>query len=372
MHRLPRYSLESWDEIRWQGERAAWSKLLENSRADPLFMSFEWQWHWWNYFGKSLAAQLQLFALRDAQGALAGIAPLYRVRARRRGLEVESVQLIGNSFRDRSTVISECLDFIVPSQDGDECADTLVNHLQADLQWNEFVAVWVREDSALAAALGRNPLRAYLRNQDAATGYSIDLRAGFPAWLAQLSASARRRLFNMRTRLERRGAVQLRTAGLDELPDMLGQIDRFHARRWGGALFSGAARAFHLDVARDLAARGALHVSVLEVGGRGVSVFYDYRLGDRQYNLQMGFDDGFDAGLSPGLLHLGYVLERCAAGGVGSYELLVGEGRRTNYKARYASERFQVTTLQGLRGGSALLGRGYDAAARLRRGLRRA
>jgi hypothetical protein len=55
------------------------------------------------------------------------------------------------------------------------------------------------------------------------------------------------------------------------------------------------------------------------------------------YNIQLGYEEGFDSKISLGTLHLGYEIERAFADQtVYAFDLLAGDGKTSNYKERIA------------------------------------
>jgi len=107
---------------------------------------------------------------------------------------------------------------------------------------------------------------------------------------------------------------------------------------------------FHTRLARRLASRGELALSVLRVGSRVGSVLYDVRKGLRQYNISMGFDPSFNSTLSLGLIHLGYSMEAAAERHVNTYDFLAGSGQHTDYKSHLSQARRDLSCVQVLRG----------------------
>ena len=53
-----------------------WDALLHASRADTLFMTHMWQTTWWRHLGEG---DLMIMVVRDDDGRLVGLAPLFRV-----------------------------------------------------------------------------------------------------------------------------------------------------------------------------------------------------------------------------------------------------------------------------------------------------
>jgi CelD/BcsL family acetyltransferase involved in cellulose biosynthesis len=121
----------------WQAHEDQWTKLLEQSGQDPLFLSWEWMTIWWRVFGDKPTNSLCLLAAhRD--GELVGIAPLYLSTTRRFGLSVRSLQFIGQSWRDGNVISSEYLDVIAACSQRDQMRAVFVHHLAKAHKWSEF------------------------------------------------------------------------------------------------------------------------------------------------------------------------------------------------------------------------------------------
>jgi CelD/BcsL family acetyltransferase involved in cellulose biosynthesis len=141
-------------------------------------------------------------------------------------------------------------------------------------------------------------------------------------------------VYSLRRRLGDLGRVRFDMAPEGEIDAWLDMLNQLHATRWGETAFSGARLHFHREFARALSRQGRLALSRLWIGDRVVSVLYDVRGRQAQYNLQMGFDGQLGARVSLGLLHLGYAMEDASTRGLGYYDFLAGPGRSTQYKAR--------------------------------------
>jgi CelD/BcsL family acetyltransferase involved in cellulose biosynthesis len=62
-------SIEGFDAL-----RAEWNGLVKRSPTDTVFLTWEWQKHWW---GAYQPGELRIIAARDEVGTLIGIAPLF-------------------------------------------------------------------------------------------------------------------------------------------------------------------------------------------------------------------------------------------------------------------------------------------------------
>jgi CelD/BcsL family acetyltransferase involved in cellulose biosynthesis len=341
-----------WSVADWHAHADEWQALLARSQSDPLFLSFEWLSIWWSCFGDSLGQSPQLLAFyRGPQ--LAGLAPLYRQSVLRSGvLPVHSVQMMGLAWRDPEPLISEYLDVIGEEADLTSLREACVRQLLAQGAWSEFVIGFTATGSQWREAFERCTAgtRHYARELDRSVAYQADLSAGFPAYLAGLEQSTRRSLWNLRHRLGSAGEVRLEAVAEEGIAGTFGDLNRLHQLRWQRPAFTGRRLRFHTTLAQRLAARGELALSRLHVAGRVVSVVYDIRKGERQYNIKMAFDPAFSSRVSLGLIHLGFAMEAACAQGVKLYDLLAGPGRANDYKRHLSQERRALSCVQMLRG----------------------
>lgn len=356
---LPRMAVGSaslrtrrWSVQEWLGNEAVWSGLVARSRADSLFLSWDWLTNWWHFFGDALGQDPDILAFyRGAD--LVGLAPLYHRRLRRGGLlPTRSMQMMGLSWRDPETLISEYLDVIAAPDDLDAVRDACMRVLLGEPGWTEFVigfttasAQWRETYERCAASTPH-----YSRVLDRSVTYQADLSSGFAAYLGALRQSTRRSLWNLRRRLAVHGEVRLELLTESNLESGFEDLNRLHQLRWQKPAFSDERLAFHLRLARRLSARGELALSRLRVGGGVVSVLYDIRKSQRQYNIKLGFDPDFSSQISLGLIHLGYAMESAAERGIGSYDFLAGPGRTSDFKRLLSQVRRELSCVQMLRG----------------------
>jgi hypothetical protein len=68
------------------------------------------------------------------------------------------------------------------------------------------------------------------------------------------------------------------------------------------------------------------------------------------YNIQAGYEEDFHKKVALGTLHLGYAIETAFKDpSVGFFDLLAGEGKKTDYKSHLATDRTSLTTLMVVR-----------------------
>jgi CelD/BcsL family acetyltransferase involved in cellulose biosynthesis len=345
-------TLRRWSLAEWFGNESAWNQLLARSNADALFLSWEWLTLWWRHFGEALSAAADILAFYRGS-ELVGIAPLYRRRVVRSGLvPTSSVQLIGVSWRDPGTMISEYLDVVAAAGESDAVRRACVQILLQERAWSEWVIGFTAAGRQWCEAFCwiNSAQQQYVRELDAMVSYQADLSGGFAAYLRTLGQSTRRSVWGLRRRLAAQEKVTFELLPAEQIDSGFVDLNRLHQLRWQRPAFSGAALEFHIRLAHRLASRGELAVSRLRVGGEVVSVLYDIRKGARQYNIKLGFNPSFSRKVSLGLVHLGYAMEAAADRQVRTYDLLAGSGQRSDYKRHLSQAHRSLSCVQVLRG----------------------
>jgi CelD/BcsL family acetyltransferase involved in cellulose biosynthesis len=353
MHAVSSLTARSWSVQEWLRSEVAWDNLLTRSTGDALFLSWQWLTHWWQYYGRALSLVPEILAFYRGD-RLVGLAPLYRRLVLRAGvIRTSSIQVMGLAWRDPLPLISEYLDVIAPPEDLDAVREECARTLLAQLTWTEVVigltaagAKWRDAFSRQAASNGQ-----YTRELDRSVSYHADLSQGFDTYLKGLGQSTRRSLWGLRRRLAKEhGEVQCESLTPEQIDSGFSDLNRLHQLRWKRPAFVGERLEYHKSFAAGLAARGELVLTRLRVGGNVVSVLYDIRKGERQYNLKIGFDPALTSRLSLGLIHFGYAMEAAAERGVTVYDFLAGPGQSYDFKRNLGQIRCDLSCLQVLRG----------------------
>lgn len=346
--KVTQLQVKQWSLEQFAAYAAQWNQLLSRSSADPLFMSWEWQFEWWRCHAELLRAELLLLAAYSDEGELLGLAPLYRRSATHRGgFKAWRIETIGSTWRRAGSVFSEYLNLIVEHDHAEAVLAAFARHLLERRDWSDLLICNARTDSD-AARLVRTHLRpcGHVREVDFITAYRLPMAVDLDAYLRSLPASVRRKVWNQRQRLQEPKLVTIKVAEIERLFDT---VDRFHGPRWGRSHFKGNARRFHMALARRMAERDALRASLLLEDGQVISALYNFQIGSTEYNLQSGFDMELRSGISPGYLHFGYCIERAAAAGVTTFDFLAGEGKERAYKRDFQTEESPLCTFQLIR-----------------------
>ena len=87
----------------------------------------------------------------------------------------------------------------------------------------------------------------------------------------------------------------------------------------------------------------------LQIAGETVSVLFDLVWNGVRYNIQSGFLEGRFPQLALGSIHLGFAIEQALNDAL-VYDLLVGQGKNTNYKQQIATENTSMSSVIAVRG----------------------
>ena len=340
--------VRTWGSEEFAAAQPVWDDLLGRSVADPLFMSWDWQWRWWLHHAPALEATLQLAAVY-AGDRLVGLAPFYsRAVITRRILRSRRLELIGIAWRDSRAMFSDYLDIIAASDCRDAVVEALDTWLEAQRFWDE-LALCCTKPEGVAAQLVTQRLRrwTYVREVDPMNGWCAQLPPAFSDYVQRLSPEVRRKLFNQRRKLADPRLEHVTGADIESTLQRLRQLS---VERWGHGQPPAHVQEFLKDITVRLAHTGELQLSRLATAAGTLSILYNVQRGGTIYYLQSAFDPTRAQGLSPGYLHFGYAIEEACAAGARRFDFLAGRGRHRDYKGDLLAERVPIVSYHIVRG----------------------
>ena len=301
--------------------RGEWDALW---RADPratAFQSPHWLLPWWKHIGEGTLCTV---AVRDDDGVLVGLAPLYVYRD-------------GGGVRHLFPIGIATTDYLEPlARAGweQEVATAVLARIE-DMEWDVLEWPQLRRDCALLAQRDGHP--------------------GEPNPVLALPATTipKSTLANLRTcrnRAARVGALSYELATAREIPEYLEALARLHAQRWSkrglpGVLSDGAVRSAHAEAAPLLQAAGVLRLHGLRLDGELIAVLYALVHRRRCCYYIAGFDPRH-AFFSPGSLLLAHAIEAASAEGATVFDFLRGAEA---YKYRWGAVDQAMFTLRRAR-----------------------
>jgi CelD/BcsL family acetyltransferase involved in cellulose biosynthesis len=310
-----------------------------------VFQSNAWQQAWWAAWGNTPGFQ------PVAEGSF-GTSGLYLDRYRFRGvILIRCLQFVGTNYRRLSTPRSE-YNTLVSEADPAAVAALAIAQLQ-QLGWSEAVFRDMRARSPQVQALQKLAESSgwLWRTVAEDTAYAIETEGSFEAYLSQLGSNTRLRVYNRRKVLEAIGEVRFANAWPNQADHFFELLNEFHVKRWGRPCFNDKSLAFHREFLSLVADQGGVpELSVLSCGARPISVLYNVVFDGCVYNIQAGFEVDFHKKLAVGTLHLGYSIEDAFnRPQIKKLDLLAGEGKHENYKARLATHSEKLVSIMLVR-----------------------
>jgi len=311
-----------------------WDALLPPGNSLNFFMRSTWQRIWWNCLG---VGDLFVLAVRDDDGPLAGIAPLYVVpepggRASLGvvgGVDVtDYVDLITAPGRERD-VLGAVLSYLCSSQTPD---------------WSSLHVRNVPESSSTRQILpelaAQNGLRATISVEDVCP--VVDLPDSYEAYLEALPKKERHELRRKRRRAEAND-VGYYTVGQEH--DIHEEVEAFltlmalYTPEKAEFLKQPGHREFFKAIGPAMLEQGLLDLSFLTVEGKRAAAMWSYAYGDRMMLYNSGLDPAGFSALSPGIVLLSYNIEHTIARGFKKYDFLQGD---EEYKYRMGGQNTSV------------------------------
>jgi CelD/BcsL family acetyltransferase involved in cellulose biosynthesis len=314
-----------------------WNDLLSRSEANTIFLTWEWISSWWESYGRAQGT-LHIITVRDAAGALIGLAPFYR-RTQRWAppRPVRTLHLIGDGSWD-----SDYLDIILVKDREEEILSGLWKYLTNDKgSWNLLRLSGVPQDSATLRWLKRTDDEGETVSRTENIPCSVtDLPGSWDTYLGLLKPRFRTKIRSTLRELDASHQIRFRSVETDqERKAGLQKLFELHGKRWavkgtGGVFGNSAKRAFYERFTKQFLDRGWLAFDFLEVDDKVVACQMCFRYVDTQFLLQEGFDPEF-ASESVGIALRALVFKKAIEQGVRQYDFLAGVGRhKTQWLAR--------------------------------------
>lgn len=337
------------DEAGFAALQGEWNRLLQSSRSDTIFLTWEWQSTWWHHVGAA-RGPLYLLAIRQ-DGRLVGLCPLYRtVEDGLRCLQVvgcievsDYLDLIVEQGREEA-VYAAFLDWLASPQAPDWDLLDLCNQPQASMA-HERLPEMAHARGWDAQVIEEDVCPVVLLPRSGAAGPGSF--AGDDGWEAYLAALDKKDRHEIRRKLRRveREAPDARVIVVGDAPWPAGEagmdldvaVARFiHLHRLSSrakdAFMTDEMRGFFHALAHILGEQGWLRLFFLEVGGLAVASYFcfDYRNEILVYN--SGYDPHASPQLSLGWVLLARVIQYAIAEGRARVDFLQGN---EDYKYRF-------------------------------------
>ncbi len=342
-------TIKQWNKEQFLTNKKEWNNLLQTSDADNLFLSWEWQYTWWNTFSEIHKLKLMLLVAFNTNGDLVGIAPLYVIHSKtKKIINTTQLQFIGNICRGKATMRTEYIDFIVDKKNSLPIKRSFLEYINKKIHWDEFYFTDLKKCSSTYSLIRKRNIltNVYVRTTEEYKSYYINTTQQFQQYITERGKNTRLRTYNRRKRLETKGDLELITINADKIDYAFSLLQKLHKKRWGKEAFKDERLMFNVKLAKLMAKRSALKFSILSINNTAVSIQYNYVVNQHEYNIQAGFDENFDKKLALGYLHFGYAIEAAFNNETLIYDFLAGTGKKTDYKGHLTNTYSNIVQFQ--------------------------
>jgi CelD/BcsL family acetyltransferase involved in cellulose biosynthesis len=294
---------------------AAWRELYEAASARTPLAGPDYLLPWYEHYGGHAGVPLVGSAWRD--GALVGLAPLVLRRARVGAVPVRCVQFAAAS--------AEAGEFLLA--DGrPEVAGAFLDTLESAARFDVARFNLLDPASAEYEALRLAARRGGLAIETVPTSYAtVDLSAGYEAYLGRLSAKFRGNLKRRRKAIAAAGPLALEGvhfetggAAIDHGVERMFAVADASWKALRGGPMAPRHRAFYRDLARRFGARGQLDLAILAVAGRDRAYMLGVAERGVYFDVTLSFDEEARP-LAPGVVLTQEVLRRLAGRGIHTF-----------------------------------------------------
>ena len=339
-----------------------WDRLVAQAPVPSPFMRWAWHRAW---VESALPDEMQaafVLALYGPQRSIQALVPFGLHAQRFRRMQVTALRWLIGSVG--------CPDHLDIPAAPDASFDEAVQAIE-ELPWDVVVLSHVAEEAPGVAQLSdalRRRGHAVRRTPVEWCPY-LDLPGDWDAYLASLSSGRRQTIRRMERSLRRAHDVSVTDYAPDRLDEGWDLLRSLHQRRWGDAGAFADPRVDELlrRFTSDLAARGELWLTTLDVDGEPVAAWYGFVWRETVYFYQGGRDLRWQAH-GVGSVLMGLMIRRAIERGHRRVDFLRGQ---EPYKLTWTSTQrpnYEVAVFR--RGWRGAVLRGLDLAAQARTNLR--
>lgn len=316
-----------------------WNNLLKQSKIDTIFLTWQWQKIWWDFFGQE--AQLCIVTVRDA-GELLALAPLY---ASRSNSGSRTLRLIGGAE------VSDYLDIIVASGREETAYTTLWEFLthEHDYPW-EIIDLHnlpaASPTRTMLPILARQMKGIHVTMETEDVCPIIDLPSSWQEYLSLLNKKQRHEL-RRKIRKANTEAV-LRWYYIQDGKALQAEIEDFielhkSSGRQKKAFMDQRMQSFFQAMARATFEQGWLKLYFLLINEVKIATILCFDYNDSRMVYNSGYDPQLHASLSPGTVLLTYCIQDAIEKGRRVFDFLRGQ---EEYKYRLGGQNTNVYNLR--------------------------
>ena len=306
-----------------------WTTLESAVQDRTVFSTFDLLANWYRHYAGSYGGE-PLIGIARREGAFVGVAPLVIVNGRLAGIPVTRVQFAMHESYSGEFLVED---------DHPETIGAFIDSLAAEVKFDLIYLNGIKPGSSRFQTAEQSPKRHRLSIEAINHPNAIvDLKNGYEGYCNAMTRNFRRTVKRQTHRVTAAGTpivegVRLQS-GIDGLESCIERMFSIMEASYklNGQRIADFHRSYLADLARQFAARGMLHLSILSIGGRDAAVVMGIVERGCYYDVTLSYVEEF-AELSPGAYLMQEVLRDLAASGV---HTLMSHGAH-DYKQRWAT-----------------------------------
>ena len=302
--------------------RGTWNDLLGKSHDKNIFLTWEWLFKWWEHFGTN--KKLQILVIED-QGDTIGIMPLLCSTYHGFLFSYDVVENIGINLSDYGGIFYSDMD--------ESQINKMFNLIEEYLNSNKLIIRFdqVRNDSKFFSTLHCHSFcdSSFIGEKKIGISSSFPIQSSLDDHLNKLSKNFRKNLRRGEQNIEKNcGNIIfkkiLTPSFFDENLKDFWDLNQKKMIYQNLPCFNKFQMEFLTEVSKELANKGWLSLSFMEINGKRASVALGFEYESTYYYYQTGFDPNY-SNYSVGSIHILYILEDLISRGLKEFDFLRGD-----------------------------------------------
>lgn len=318
-----------------------WNDLLKISSKPHPFISWEWQFTWWEIFANKDDKVMIIVVQNNKQ--IIGIAPFYI----KQNFIGKALMLLGEGERDKEAVTTHYQDIICEDANSDIVIQCISVFLKKNRSWDYTRFSFLLDQSYLYLVFFSLD-KSYFFQLSLGYQYKINLELTHGELLNQLSKSTRRSFRSKYNRLTKVAPLALISLDFtDSLDSSFAKLEELHGHRQkekgsNNPFLESRFKQFHYTLAKRLKGTDKVELRALKHGDEVIASVLNYLSQNGVYSYIGGFRSKDDKRYSPMFVFDLMDLERSIGCGYKYYDLLSASSE-SSYKDIYNAEKTPVS-----------------------------
>lgn len=320
--------IKTLDEFR--NLREQWNCLLAQSRADTLFLSWEWLYTWWEIYGNKY--ELCILLSKNTNGTICGIGPLMIQNKYLGFKQFRLIEFIGNH-----SVSSEYLDFICLRTLEKEVIASFILYLVNSKDWDLLFFFRIPKESVTISLLNSfiKSKQLYFHETKIEESLFVSLTSNWDDFVSTLGKNTKHNIKRYRKRFEEQlkgNLIVLKNYNSCHLGDII-FLQQYRMKRLGkvGSFSSSSLRQFHDALIKRITEKGWLRMFYLTTENKRIGALYGFCYQNKFYAYSMGINPEYEKD-SIGFVLLSYCIENCIKEGIKEIDLFSPHDYKERWK----------------------------------------